>query len=221
MSDCREDPFWKGGTGDSCWHLNKGLWLFQGIARERGWLRENLDYLVIQASWRPWSPKSAATHTKAGVADIKWFLANTDEKIKAGNQCGLLFFHREPPTFDEHGHVIALGCPNRHYSADKQVTSYFQRGMDGLRTEHRFNGPAKMPYITVQDALRRRREAQEREEAEMPTPKEVAAAVLAEKVDGHSLEWHIRVLNEHAAASAARERDTLAELAALKAGLLQ
>lgn len=115
--------------------------------------------MLTQGSYRPWSRYSANTHAGCGVIDISRFNAVTGRLwtqaewaiiIAAARQVGFAGWHRLAIVglWVEHGHLVAIGCPDLNIpDATNQVTEYHQ-GFDGLSGNGLDNGPRNWVNVT-------------------------------------------------------------------------
>lgn len=94
---------------------------------------------------------SAGTHDEGGALDTAKF---DDEGTIIMRECGTTAWQRGSPEdtyFDDHNHLIFIGCSDLSSGAADQVNDY-KNGKDGLAD----GGPDKspdVPYTTWQDAL--------------------------------------------------------------------
>jgi hypothetical protein len=118
---------------------------------ERGWASDR-KVKIFQASYNAGGVSaSAGTHDQGGALDTEK-MSDTDTIIM--RECGTTSWQRGSPEdsyFDDHNHLIAIGCPDLSSGAADQVQDY-KNGKDGLAD----GGPDKspdVPYTTWQDAL--------------------------------------------------------------------
>lgn len=112
--------------------------LVQKLALKRGLVRQKLD--VSQGGYNKGGvAASAGTHDGGGVLDLRQY---SEPVVLLLREAGAAAWHRRPPHFSHHTHLVLVGCPHASAGAKRQVESY-RAGRDGLA----MNGPDDGPQV--------------------------------------------------------------------------